>query len=115
MEIHKSGLGSTAWRFNEPDAPGLFALVYDAGGMKIADRPETDRLTFVLFEDSVNDPVGAIEIGGRAGLNSWYETHVGHAPDKEPDGPVPIMQLIGNVAAHLLLRYFEAGLRPDDE
>jgi hypothetical protein len=115
MEIHKSGLGSTAWRFDEPDAPGLFALVYDARSMTIADKPETDLLTFVLFEESVNDPVGDIEINGRAGLNSWYQIHVGHAPDSEPDGTLPIMQLIENVSAHLLLRYFEEGLRPDDE
>jgi hypothetical protein len=115
MEIHKSGLGSTAWRFNEPDAPGLFALVYDARAMTIADKPETDRLTFVLFEESVSNPVGDIEIDGRAGLNLWYQTHVGHAPDKEPDGPLPIVQLIENVAAHLLLRYFVEGLAPDDE
>lgn len=115
MEIHNPGLGSTAWRFDEPDAPGLFALVYDARTMTIADRPETDRLTFVLFEDSVNNPVGTIEINGRAGLNSWYQAHVGHAPDKEPDGPLPIVQLIENVAAHLLLRYFVEGLAPDDE
>lgn len=113
--IHTSGLGSTAWRFHEPDAPGLFALVYDARTMTIAERPETDRLTFVLFEESVNDPVGATEITGRAGLNSWYQTHVGHAPDKEPDGPLPVMQLIENVAAHLLLRYFEEGIAPQAE
>jgi hypothetical protein len=115
MATPKSYLGSTAWRLKEPDAPGLVALVYNAGSMKIADSPETDRLTFVLFEDSVNDPIGAIEIGGRAGLNSWYQTHVGYVPDHEPDGPVPIMQLIENVAAHLLLRYFEEGLLPDDK
>lgn len=115
MEIHKSALGSTAWRFTEPDAPGLFALVYDARTMTIAERPETDRLTFVLFEESVTNPVGTIEINGRPGLNSWYQAHVGHAPDMEPDGPVPIMQLIENVAAHLLLRYFEEGLLPNDE
>jgi len=115
MATHKSCLGSTAWRLKEPDAPGLVALVYNAGSMKIADSPETDRLTFVLFEDSFNDPVGAIEIVGRAGLNSWYQTHVGYVPDHEPDGPDPIMQLIENVAAHLLLRYFEEGLLPDDK
>jgi hypothetical protein len=115
MDIQKTCLGSTAWRLKEPDAPGLIALVYDAESKRIADRPETDRLTFVLLEGSVNDPVGAIEIDGRAGLNSWYQTHVGYVPDNEPDGPVPIMQLIENVAAHLLLRYFEEGLLPDDK
>jgi hypothetical protein len=112
MEMHKSGFGSTAWRLNEPDAPGLFALVYNAGSMKIAESPETDRLTFVLFEGSVNDPVGTVQIGGRVRLNSWYQTYVGYTPDEEPDGPVPIMQLIENVATHLLLRYFEEGLLP---
>jgi hypothetical protein len=115
MEIHKSGLGSTAWRFDEPDAPGLFALVYDTRSMAIAERPETDRLTFALIEQSVNDPVGTVEIEGRSGLNLWYLANVGHEPDKEPDGPLPVMQLIENVAAHLLLRYFEQGLQPDDE
>lgn len=113
MEVYKSGLGNTAWRFDEPDAPGLFALVYDAGSMKIPERPETDRLAFVIFEDSVDDPVGAIEIGGRAGLNCWYLSRVGHAPDKEHDEPLPIMQLIEDVTGHLLLRYFEEGLRPN--
>lgn len=112
MKIHKSGLGSTAWRFEEPDAPGLFALVYDARSMKIADRPETDRLTFVLFEESVNDPIGNIEIVGRPGLNFWFQIHVGHMPDNEPDGPLPIIQLIENVASHLLLRYCAEGSRP---
>jgi hypothetical protein len=115
MDIQKTCLCSTAWRLKEPDAPGLIALVYDAESKRIADRPETDRLTFVLLEGSVNDPVGAIEIDGRAGLNSWYQTHVGYVPDNEPDGPVSIMQLIENVAAHLLLRYFEEGLLPDDK
>lgn len=111
MNIHKSGLGSTAWRFDEPDAPGLFALVYDARDTKIVERPETDPLTFVLFEESVNDPIGTVEIFGRFGLNFWYQVHVGHMPDNEPDGPLPIMQLIENVASHLLLRYCAEGAR----
>lgn len=115
MEIHKSGLGSTAWRFDEPDAPGLFALVYDTRTVTIAESPETDKMTFVLFEGSVDEPVGTIEIEGRVGLNLWYLENVGHEPDKEPDGLLPIMRLVENVAAHLLLRFFEEGLRPDDE
>lgn len=113
MEIHKSELGSTAWRIDEPDAPGLFVLVYDARCMAIVDAPETDTMTFVLFQQTVNEPVGTIEIDGRTGLNRWYGTYVGHEPDKEPDGPVPIMQLITNVACHLLLRYFEERLIPN--
>lgn len=107
--------GLTAWRSTEPDAPGLFALVYDACGMKVPDSPETDTMTFVLFEEGVNAPIGNIEIHGRAGLNFWYLTHVGHEPDKEPDGPLPITHLITNVAGHLMLRYFEEGLAPDAE
>lgn len=58
------------------------------GGMTIADDPETEPLTFVLFNESVNEPVGTIEINGRAGLNSWYLTHVGKEPDEEPGGLV---------------------------
>lgn len=115
METQKSLNGSTAWRFTEPDAPGLFALVYNAGSMKIAESPDTDLLTFEIYEDHVDDIVGAIEIGGRAGLNLCYLTHIGHAPDKEPDGPLPIGQLIENVAAHLLLRRFEERLSPTQE
>lgn len=42
MEIQKSGLGSTAWRITEPDAPEQFALVYDARSTTIADDRETD-------------------------------------------------------------------------
>jgi len=63
-------MGSTDCRVDEPDAPGLFALVCDA--RTIAGKPETNRLTFVLFDGSVNDLVGTIEMNGRAGLNSWY-------------------------------------------
>lgn len=55
MEIKKCGLGSIAWRITEPDAPEQFALVYHARSMTIADDPETEPPTFVLFNGSVND------------------------------------------------------------
>lgn len=109
LVIHRTGLGSTAWRATEPDAPGLFAFIYDASCMAIPLAPETDDLTFAVIDEGTNETLGLIVIAGRAGLNDWYLANVGHLPDKEPDGQVPIMNLIDNVAAHLLLRYFEQG------
>lgn len=99
--------GCTAWRATEPDAPGLFALISDEHALAIPLAPETDDLTIAIFDEGVEETLGSIEIDGRAGLNRWYLQNVGHEPDKEPDGPRPILELIDNVASHLLLRYFE--------
>ena len=104
---YKTGPNSMAWRASEPDAPGLFALISCAHGMSIPLAPETDTQIIAIFDDGVVETLGSIEIDGRAGLNCWYLSNIGHSPDEEPDGPLPIMQLIDNVAAHLLLRYFE--------
>lgn len=106
------GKSNAAWRVNEPDAPGLFALIADQGGSASPLEPETDDFTISIFLDGVAETIGFVEIDGRAGLNRWYMTNVGHEPDKEADGPLPIRQLIGNVAAHLLLRYYEEGRSP---
>lgn len=103
----QTGPGCTAWRATEPDAPGLFALISDSQGLAIPLAPETEDLTIAIFDEDVDETLGSIDLDGRAGLNRWYLTHVGYLPDMEPDGPLPIMQLIENVAAHLLLRYFD--------
>lgn len=107
LALYKTGPDSMAWRASEPDAPGLFALVSCEHGMAIPLAPETDTMIIAIFDVGVVETLGSIEIDGRAGLNCWYLMNIGHEPDKEPDGPLPIMQLIDNVACHLLLRYYE--------
>lgn len=107
------GTGSTVWRTDERDAPCLFALIYEKRSMAIPTAPETDTMTFAIFNESIDEPAGSIDIQGRAGMNRWYLTHVGHEPDKEPDGERPITELIVNVARHLMLRFYEEGLAPD--
>lgn len=112
LVAYTSGLGSTAWQASEPDAPGLFALVYATEYLKIPIDPNTEDLTFAVFRGSGNESIGTFNIEGRAGLNLWYREHVGYEPDKEPDGEVPILELIDNVAGHILLRCFEEGKLP---
>lgn len=109
---YRSGLGSTAWYITEPDAPGVFALVYEARSMTIPLAPAFEKLTFALFDGSVDKPLGSIDIDGRPGLNQWYLQHVGHEPDKDLGGERPITELIVDVAAHIMLRYVEEGLKP---
>lgn len=102
----KTGPGRTAWRAIEGDAPGLFAHIYSSQSLVIPLAPETDSLTIAIVEAGTEKVLGTHVIEGRAGLNCWYHRHVGFEPDKEPGGPRSILELIDNVAAHLLLRYF---------
>ena len=111
----QTGPGSTAWRATEPDAPGLFALISDGEGLTIPMAPETDDLTIAIFDEGVEEALGSVVIDGRAGLNRWYLKNIGHEPDEGPEGPLPIMQLIDQVAGHLLLRQFEQGICPNAE
>jgi ribA/ribD-fused uncharacterized protein len=101
---YNSGLGSTAWRAAERDAPGLFAMI--TAGADAPRTPETDTMTFAIYEEGADTPLGAHVIGGRPGLNQFYLKNIGHEPDKEADGAMPIFQFIDDVASHLLLRYF---------
>lgn len=103
----ETGPGRFAWLAKEQDAPGLFGLIYRTENHVIPLAPETDSMTFTIFEAGTEKPLGTHIIEGRGGLNSWYRSNVGHAPDEELDGPRPILELIDNVAAHLLLRHFE--------
>ena len=96
----------TAWRATETDAPGLFALISSNHGTSIPVTPDTDDMTIAIFDEGVDETLGSIEVSGRAGLNRWYMLNVGHEPDSGPDGLLPILELIDNVASHLLLRYF---------
>lgn len=87
-------------------------------GAGAPNAPETDTMTFAVYEEGVDTPLGTHVIVGRPGLNQFYLMNVGHEPDKEPDGARPILQFVDDVAAHLLLRYFvgeaieEAGSGP---
>lgn len=103
LVLHITTTG-TAWRATELDAPGLFVLITAGAGAPSA--PETDTMTFAVYREGVDTPLGAHVIAGRPGLNQFYLSNVGHEPDKEPDGARPILQFIDDVAAHLLLRYF---------
>ena len=60
--------------------------------MSIPLAPETDTMIIAIFDDGVVETLGSIEIDGRGGLICWYLSNVGYSPDKEPDGPLPIMQ-----------------------
>lgn len=103
-----TGPGMAAWRADERDAPGLFALISNGDGTTPPVAPETGDITIAIFDETVEETLGSIVIDGRPGLNTWYLTNVGHEPDKEPRGElVPIIELLNNVAGHLLLRYYE--------
>lgn len=108
LEEHATSESTAAWRAFEPDAPGLFAIITDEHGLAVPMAPETNDMIIAIFDETVPETLGSIEIDGRAGLVRWYIANVGHDPDAEPGGPVPILELINNVAAHLLLRYHEA-------
>lgn len=103
LVLHTTSTG-TAWRAAEFDAPRLFALITTGAGAP--HEPERDTMTFAVYEEGVDTLLGAHVIVGRPGLNQFYITNIGHEPDKEPDGARPILQLIDDVAAHMLLRYF---------
>jgi hypothetical protein len=103
LEIYHTG-GCMAWRLTEPDAPGLFALVTDEGGIHIPTEPHTENLIIGLCNVELQDPLMMLEIDGRSGLCRWFVQNVGYDPDKEPDGPRPIRQLIEDVAIRMLLR-----------
>lgn len=105
-----TGSGRSTWLAKERDAPGLFGHIYRTESYVIPLAPETDSMTVTIFEVGTKKPLGTHIIEGRSGLNSWYRANVGHAPDEEPDGPRPILELIEDVAAHLLLRHFEQKL-----
>lgn len=105
----ETGTGRSAWRAIDADAPGLFAFISSEHGTTVPLAPETDRMCFAIYEEGAQKPTWSIDIVGRVGLNSWYLTNIGHAPDAEPDGLRPILELIYNIAGHLLLQYFEHG------
>lgn len=107
LEDYHTGGGCMAWRLTEPDAPGLFALVTDECGTHIPTEPDTENLIIGICDVELEDPLMVLETDGRAGLCLWYVRNVGHDPDKEPDGPRPIRQLIEDVATHMLLRCVE--------
>ncbi|MFC5511136.1 hypothetical protein ACFPOU_08345 [Massilia jejuensis] len=108
LSVYRPSETTSAWRVTEPDAPGLFALISDGQGLTIPPAPETDDLTIAIFDEAIEETLGSIEVDGREGLNRWYLQNVGHMPDKEPDGPRPIIELINDVACHLMLRFYEA-------
>lgn len=108
LSVYKPSHTTSAWRATEPDAPGLYALISDGHGLAIPLAPETEDLTIAIFDEQVEETLGSIEVYGREGLNRWYLQNVGHAPDQEADGPRPIMELINDVACHLMLRFYEA-------
>lgn len=107
LEEHATSESTAAWRAFEPDAPGLFAIITDEHGLAVPPAPETDDMIIAIFDETVPETLGSIEIDGRAGLVRWYVANVGHDPDGEPDGPRPIMELINDDACHLMLRFHQ--------
>lgn len=103
---YEIGPGRSVLRARERDAPGFYALISDAQAQTIPLVPETAHMTFSIFQDGNTKVIGSHVIAGRVGLNFWYLANVGHIPDAEPGSPRPILELIDNVAAHMLLRYF---------
>lgn len=107
LELYSTSESTTAWRTTERDAPGLFAIITDEKGLAVPAAPDTDNMIIAIFDETLPETIGSFEIDGREGLNRWYLLNIGHEPDKEGDGPLPIMDLISNVAGHLMLRYYE--------
>lgn len=108
LSVYKPSDTTSAWRATERDAPGLFALISDGEALAIPLAPEAEDLTIAIFDEGIEETLGSIVVDGREGLNRWYLQNVGHASDPEPDGPHPIMELINDVACHLMLRFYEA-------
>jgi hypothetical protein len=107
LELYSTSESTTAWRTTERDAPGLFAIITDESGLAVPAAPDTDNMIIAIFDEARPETIGSFEIDGREGLNRWYLQNVGYEPDKEGDGPLAIMELINNVAGHLMLRYYE--------
>jgi hypothetical protein len=107
MEKYHTGGGCTAYRVTEGDVPKLFCLITDDDGGRIPESPETDNILFGLYhEDDIElgNERPQFTITGRSGLIAWYVENVGHSPDEDIGGTTPILELIGSVASHLLLR-----------
>lgn len=105
LELYKTSEATTAWRTEEPDAPGLFAVIADEDGNQVPRNPEIDNMVIAIFDEALPETLGSIEVDGRQGLNHWYLLNVGFEPDKERGSPMPIEELIRDVASHLMLRY----------
>lgn len=86
LEVYHNDVGCMAWRFTEPDAPGLFALVTDVGGTQIPTEPETKDLIIGICDIELDDTLLVLETDGSARLFRFYVQNVGHDPDKGPDG-----------------------------
>lgn len=114
FEKISTGGGCTAYRVDEPDAPGLYALVTDDVGLNAPSNPEEDTMLIGLYsvETGEQEPLpevdhekdGVLTVIGRDGLLAWYREHVGYSPDEDIGGTTPILKLLDDVSAHLLLR-----------
>ncbi|MGE4340644.1 MAG: hypothetical protein AB7E55_32545 [Pigmentiphaga sp.] len=97
----------TAYKITEPDAPAFYLLVTDTTGLQAPQTPEVDTLLMRFFRADpapADGPVGVLRLQGRAGLIEWYMENVGYSPDDDEAGFTPILELLEQVGAHLLLR-----------
>lgn len=95
--------GGTAWRLDEPEAPGLCALAGIDGEPPRSDRP----VSIAIYDvDAGKAPhlsgaapvlLMARRFEGEAELRDWYAEKVGHRADDEP-----LPRLLELVAASML-------------
>lgn len=89
---------------HEPEAEDFTAIVTDSMVRTFPADPERETIVITIVDR--NNPSHVLDghtFEGRAGLNLWYESNVGYAPDADSRNPIPIMELIDLVATLLLL------------
>ncbi len=104
IEIYHTGGGCMAYHVQEPDAPGLYALITAPDGAALPENPEFDPMMIGVYREESSDNMGLTTLAGRLSLIEWYEEHVGYSPDEDISGQTPILELMDRVASHLLLR-----------
>ena len=107
IELYHTGGGCWAYQVQEPDAPGLYALITVPDGAAIPETPEVDPMMIGIYSEEDSDDLGLTTLTGRIGLIEWYEAHVGYSPDADIGSLTPILELMDRVASHLLLRAHE--------
>jgi len=104
IEKYHTGGGCMAYMVTDSSALGLVALVTCDG--QLPDEPETDEIDIGVYPENefCGEHLTMTKLIGRQGLIAWYIENVGHDPDADQGSPISILELMEQVAQHLLFR-----------